>query len=319
MSCDRLPAPTLPPWLERMVPFERSCVAIEGHRLHWMEAGQGRPVLLLHGIPTWSFLWRKVAGALAGEPFRLIMLDLVGLGLSDKPRDPSFHQLRTHARLVGEFIETLDLDRLIFVGQDWGGPIGLLALADRPERAAGLVLLNTIVDPPREGARPTFFHRFSRWPVVSDIAFRLLGYPLNVLARVQGDPRSIRGEVARAYRWPLQRIADRVAPLALARIGGEMLGARPWIVPDAPDHSTIEGLRKCQSFLQAFSGPSAIVWGERDTLLGRKLRRLERLLPQARVTRTQAGHFLQEEVPKEIADAVRDVARRAEQAKEAGR
>ncbi len=312
MRNDRLPAPALPSWLERMVPFQRSCIEIEGHRLHWMEAGQGRPVLLLHGIPTWSFLWRKVAAAFGGEPFRLVMPDLVGFGLSDKPHDASFHQLRTHARIIGELIEALGLAQLIFVGQDWGGPVGLLALADRPERAAGVVLLNTIADPPRAGAQPTFFHRFARWPVVSDVAFRLLGYPLNVLASAQGDPGSIRGDVARAYRWPLRRIADRVAPLALARVGGEGLGARQWMVPDSPDHSTVEGLRKCQAFLQTFSGPSAIVWGERDPILGRKLRRVERLLPQAHVTRTQAGHFLQEEVPKEIADAVRDVARRAE-------
>jgi haloalkane dehalogenase len=105
---------------------------------------------------------------------------------------------------------------------------------------------------------------------------------------------------------------DRVAPLALARVAAEGFGARQWIVPDFPELSTIEGLRKCQTFLQTFSGPSAIVWGERDPILGRKLRRLERLLPQARVTRTQAGHFLQEEVPEVIAGAVRDVARRAE-------
>jgi haloalkane dehalogenase len=295
-----------------MVPFQRSCIEIEGHRLHWMEAGQGRPVLLLHGNPTWSFLWRKVAAALEGEPLRLVMPDLLGLGLSDKPRDSSFHQLRTHARVVGEFIDALGLAELIFVGQDWGGPIGLLALAYRPERASGLVLLNTIADPPRADARPTAFHRLARWPVVSEIVFRLLGYPLNVLATAQGDPSSIRGDVARAYRWPLRHIVDRVAPLALARVAAEGFGARQWIVPDFPGPSTIDGLRKCQTFLQAFSGPSAIVWGERDPILGRKLRRLERLLPQAAVTRTQAGHFLQEEVPEVIAGAVRDVARRAE-------
>ncbi len=80
------------------------------------------------------------------------------------------------------------------------------------------------------------------------------------------------------------------------------------MVPNSPDHPSIEGLRRCQAFVQAFAGPSAIVWGERDPILGHALRRLERLLPQASVTRTRAGHFLQEEVPQEIADAVRDVA-----------
>jgi haloalkane dehalogenase len=293
-----------------MLPFERACVEIEGRRLHWMESGTGRPVLLLHGNPTWSFLWRKVAAALAGEPLRLVMPDLVGFGLSDKPRDASLHQLRTHARLVGTFVEALGLDGLVLVAHDWGGPIGLLALADRPQRAAGLVLMNTIADPPREGARPTAFHRFARWPVVSDVAFRLFGYPLGVLARTQGDPRSISGDVARAYRWPFERIADRTGPLALARVGGELLGAPPWIAAASPDCSTIAGMRRCRAFLETFPGPSAIVWGERDPILGRRLARLESLLPRARVTRTRAGHFLQEEVPDEIAAAVREVATR---------
>lgn len=310
---DRFAAPALPPWLDRMIPFQRSCVEIGGHRVHWMEAGRGRPVLLLHGIPTWSFLWRRVAGALSGEPLRLVMPDLVGFGLSDKPQDARFHTLRTHARLVGAFADALGLDRLIFVGQDWGGPIGVAALAERPERVSGIVLLNTLVDPPPAGARLTAFHRLARRPVVSDLAFRLLGLPLHALHRIQGDPGSIGGDVARAYRWPLRRAGDRVGLLALARVGGELLGAPPWIAPDAPEHSTIEGLRRCEAFLRAFSGPSAIVWGNRDPILGRRLARVERLLPGARVTRTDAGHFLQEEVPAGIADAIRDVARRAEE------
>ncbi len=306
---DRRPAPAVPPWLERMIPFERSCVEIDGHLVHWMEAGKGRPVLLVHGNPAWSFLWRKVAAALRGEPLRLVMPDLVGFGLSDKPRDPSFHGLASHSRVVARFADVLGLDRPILVAQDWGGPIGLLALAGRPQGPSGIVLLNTIADPPRDGARPTAFHRFARWPAASDVAFRLLGYPLGVLARVQGDPRSIGGDVARAYRWPLRRMADRVGPLALARVGGEMLGAPPWFAPRGPGDSTVEGLSRCRAFLETFAGPSAIVWGEGDPILGRKLRRLEPLLPRARVTRTPAGHFLQEEVPDEIAAAVRGVAR----------
>jgi haloalkane dehalogenase len=116
---------------------------------------------------------------------------------------------------------------------------------------------------------------------------------------VQGDRSSVRGDVARAYRWPLRRIADRIAPLALARM-----------VPATHSHPTIAELQKCQALVEAFRGPSAIVWGERDPVLGRVRRHIERVLPDARVTITQAGHFLQEEVPREIATAVRDVAQR---------
>src|SRR5262249_25130971 len=115
----------------------------------------------------------------------------------------------------------------------------------------------------------------------------------------QGDRRSIGGEVARAYRWPLRHLADRVAPLALARM-----------VPNGPAHPSIPALTRCLEFVDAFRGPVAVVWGDRDPVLGRVCSFIERRLPAAHVTHTQAGHFLQEEVPEALADAVRDVTRR---------
>jgi haloalkane dehalogenase len=301
---DRLPAPPLPDWLARMLPFDRYLVEVAGgHRLHVMETGQGRPVLLLHGNPTWGFLYRKVAAALAGEPLRLVMPDLLGLGLSDHPTDPSLHTLDGHARLLGDLLDRLALDRLIFVGQDWGGPIGLRALAGRPERVAGLVILNTSVGPPREGFRPTAFHRLARAPLVSDLLFRGLDIPQRALWLVQGDRASIRGEVSRAYRWPLRGRRRNLAPLALARM-----------VPDTLSHPSVPAMRRCEEFVASFRGPSAIVWGERDPILGRLLGRVARALPSATVVRTRAGHFLQEEVPDEIARAIREVAQRADRA-----
>jgi haloalkane dehalogenase len=293
-------APALPDWLDPQLPFRRSLVDVgDSLRMHVMEQGSGRPVLLLHGNPTWGYLWRKVAAALTDEPLRLVMPDLIGLGLSDKPRDPSRHTLPNHARWLGALLDTLALDGLVFVGQDWGGPVGLRALAERPSRVAAMVLANTVIGPPRPGFKSTAFHRFARLPVVSDVAFRVAGFPQNALGWAQGDRRSISGEVARAYRWPLRHIVDRVAPLALARM-----------VPDRPSHPSIAELARCQAFVDAFRGPIALVWGERDPVLGRVIGFLERHLPAATVRRTQAGHFLQEEVPVEIAAAVREVTRR---------
>jgi cis-3-alkyl-4-acyloxetan-2-one decarboxylase len=296
------PPPVLPDWIERQLPpgITRRTVDVGGLRMHVMEAGEGRPVLAVHGNPAWSFLHRKVAAALAGEPFRLVMPDLVGLGLSDRPPRTADHTIDNHARWLGALIDTLELRDAIAVVQDWGGPITLRALAERPRTAGGLVLLNTVVGPPRAGFRPRLFHRFARWPVVSDAAFRLLGFPLRHLHRVQGDPGSIRGDVARAYRWPLRRGTGNAAPLELARM-----------VPDSDRHPSIPALRRAQEFLQAFRGPVAAVWGERDPILGRVIGWIETLLPQAEVTRTSAGHFVQEEVPEAVAAAVRRVARRA--------
>ncbi len=264
--------------------------------MHVMEWGQGRPVLLLHGNPTWGFLYRKVVRALRDEPLRLIVPDLVGLGFSDKPRDPAVHQLEAHARWLGALLDGLRPDGLVAVLQDWGGPIGLCALADRPAALRGLVLLNTVVGPPRAGFRPTLFHRLARVPLLSDLLFRVLGFPQCCLWLVQGDRRSIRGEVSRAYRFPLRGRVPSLAPLALARM-----------VPDSPRHPSMAPLQRSQDFVTRFAGPVAIVWGDRDPVLGRVRRHLERILPRARVTATRAGHFLQEEVAAEIATAIRGV------------
>ncbi len=294
------PAPALPDWLAGMMPAgaRRSLVEVEGGlRVCVTEVGDGKPVLLLHGNPTWSFLWRKVAVALSGAPLRLVMPDLVGLGFSDKPRDPARHTLESHARWIGGVLDRVVPGPMIAVVQDWGGAIAMRALADRPERLAGLVVLNTALSPPRAGFRPTAFHRFAQAPVVSQLAFRLLGFPQNAMFAAQGDRSSVRGEVARAYRYPLRRLRDRTAPLVLARM-----------VPDSLEHPSIEPLRRVQAFVESFDGPAAIVWGDRDPVLGRVRTWIEKLLPQAEVTRTQAGHFLQEEVPHPIADAIRRVA-----------
>ncbi len=296
----RLSAPELPGWLERQLPYERYRMRVGEYRMHVMESGTGQPILMLHGNPTWGFLYRKVAAELEGAG-RLVMPDLIGLGFSDKPNTPRAHSLEAHANWLGNLVDALDLRDVVVVLQDWGGPIGLRAFADRTDRLAGLVILNTVVGPPRPGFRPSGFHRFARMPLVSDFAFRVVGFPQIALDRAQGDRSSIRGDVARAYRYPLRRGPARLTPLALARM-----------VPDSMDHPSIAPLRRCQELVESFRGPAAIVWGDRDPVLGRVRRHIERLLPQAPSTVTAAGHFLQEEVPGQIAAAIRLVRSRAD-------
>jgi haloalkane dehalogenase len=295
----RLPAPLLPAFIQAQLPagVERYRAQAGDYAMHVLEAGEGPPVLMLHGNPTWGFLYRKVFAELAGDRFHLVAPDLVGLGYSDRPRASREHTLENHARWFGALLDALALERPVVVMQDWGGPVALRALADRPGLASGLVVLNTVVGPPRPGFKPSLFHRLATIPVVSDFLFRILGVPQVALHLAQGDKRSIRGDVARAYRAPLRGLARNAAPLALARM-----------VPGSPDHPSTEPLRRCQEFVTSFAGPIAVVWGDRDPVLGRVIGWIQKLLPRARVARTAAGHFLQEEVPREIADAVRWVA-----------
>lgn len=289
----------MPAWLERMLPFRRAVLDVNGYAMHVMEQGpeDGQPVLLLHGNPTWGFLYRRIAGELRDTKLRLVMPDLVGLGLSVHPRDTSIHTLDFHARQVGALVDRLQLERFVLVCQDWGGAIGGCVCAERPERVAGLVVLNTVLGPPRPGFRPTAFHRFARMPLVSDLVFRVGLFPARGISSAQSDRASVAGDVGRAYRWPLRNRLTNGAPLALARM-----------VPDSLEHPSVERLRQCEAWAKSFTRPTEIVWGKRDPVLGRLLKRTRELLPHARVTETGAGHFLQEEVPKEIADAILRVA-----------
>jgi len=291
--------PEMPLWISKMLPENniRYCLDVgDSQTMHVTESGQGLPVLMLHGNPTWGFLYRRIMNCLAEEEIRCIAPDLIGLGFSSKPGSLGAHTLENHARWLGSLIDSLKLDRMIFVGQDWGGPIGLRALADRPHLVKGLVILNTAIAPPKPDFTPTTFHKFSRMPVISNFVFRWLGFPQGILHRTQGNPASISGNIARAYQHPLRRHRDNAAPLAMARM-----------VPDSMTHPSVAPLRKCQAFAESFKGPAEIVWGDKDPILGRAFKRVSSILPDAGVTRTRAGHFLQEEVPDEIAEAVRKI------------
>ncbi|MBV1860391.1 MAG: alpha/beta fold hydrolase [Nannocystaceae bacterium] len=287
-----------------MLPVQRCTFEFEegpyaGRAMHLIDEGpaEAPTVVFVHGNPTWSFLWRKVIAALPG--FRSVAPDLLGFGLSAQLRSAVDHTIDNHTNTLVAMTNALVPGPFIVVGQDWGGPLAVQLARALPGRVRGIVLANTAVFVP-DRPRGTSFHTFARLPLVSDLAFRGLGFPQNMMWAVQGDRRSIRGRVAKAYRWPLRRPADRVGPLALARM-----------VPERPDHPSMAALREGSAWLSDFKGPTGLVWGSRDPILGRALRRHERELPRAELTVTDAGHFLQEEVPEAIAAAIKSVHARA--------
>ena len=295
-------SPPLPRFLEEQFSFDRGTVELgtppnRGLRLSVVDHGprSRTAIWLQHGNPTWSFLWRKVISEL--PDLRVIAPDLLGCGLSDKPKKTSDHTLERHSAALAELLDRLEIERLVLVGQDWGGPMVALLGAHAPERIDGLILGNTSVLVPKR-PRGTAFHRFAAMPVVSSLLFRLGGFPQRILHRAQGDPESISGDVARAYRWPLRGWRNRAAPLGLARM-----------VPTSAEHPSLPLLRRGEAWALSYEGPMELIWGLRDPILGGILKRHEERFPNARVTRTQAGHFLQEEVPEAFVAAIRRVSR----------
>lgn len=293
------PAPPLPGWLRRELPFDRFVVRVGGERIAFVDHGPrgAQPVLLVHGNPTWSFLWRKVLRGLDDGRFRLIAPDLVGFGASDKPRMAADHQLAMHVQKILGLVQELELEGFVAVGQDWGGPIAMGVARRLADRVKGIVLANTSVLEPARPFRSTSFHRFARMPVLSDLAFRGALFPVPVMDRAQGARESLGWKEKAAYGWPFLHPLDRAGPLGLARM-----------VPNAESHPSTALLDEIGGWVRSYRGPAALVWGLADPILGRSLGRHRKALPQASVRTSSAGHFLQEEVPEHFVEAIREVA-----------
>ena len=267
-----------------------------GIKIHILEVGSGYPVYLQHGNPTSGLLYRRVAKELPRDRFRLIMPTLVGLGFSSKI-PASQHTLNNHIRWLNKTLKQLKIKNLIFVGQDWGGPIGMGALALSPTLIKGAVLLNTGFEAPDQQIDISKAHATVKTPLIGELLLETFISIFKRLPQVQGDPHSLPPDVIRLYEDPIKSSGNQKAPLALMRM-----------VPDGPSHPSASEMKLIEEYVQSLRIPAEIVWGVRDPILGNRLELMKKSFPDALVTETQAGHFLQEEVYNEIADSIIRVA-----------
>jgi haloalkane dehalogenase len=263
-----------------------------GIKVHVLEVGSGFPVFLLHGNPTSGFLYRKVAQELPTDRLRLIMPTLVGLGFSSKV-PACQHTLDNHTRWINSVLVQLRLTDLAYVGQDWGGPIGMGALALSPNLVKGAVLLNTGFNAPTTKMNLSRAHAVVKTPVLGEVLLEVCLPIFQQLHRVQGDPDSISADVAELYGKPVLESGNAKAPLAMMRM-----------VSDGPDHPSTAAMGRIEHYVRGLDIPAEIVWGMKDPILAKGLPMMKRNFPSARVTETEGGHFLQEEVPTEIAAAL---------------
>ena len=285
----------LPQYAAKYVTGEYKSYFVEvepGIKVHVLEIGQGLPLFMQHGNPTSGFLYRKVAEALPTEHVRVIMPTLVGLGFSSKI-PASQHTLDNHIRWINRVLEELELDELVYVGQDWGGPIGMGALAQSPGLLKGAVVMNTGFSAPNEQMDLSTAHATVKTPLVGEILLEVFNSIFEQLHRMQGDPSSIPVGVAELYGKPVVDSGNAKAPLALMRM-----------VPDGPDHPSVPAMRIIEQYVGGLDIPVEIVWGMSDPILAQGLPLMQQIFPEAQVTETDAGHFLQEEVPAEIAAAI---------------
>jgi haloalkane dehalogenase len=282
-----------PTWVDDdLYPFTDHWTALPGGAVvHHTDEGEGTPLLMVHGNPTWSFLYRDVIRSLRGHGLRCVAVDLPGFGLSRAPDGFGFRAAE-HAAVLAELVEALDLRDYVLVGQDWGGPIGLGAAGRAPDRVAGLVLGNTWAwsMAPRPSAHV--------WSLsIGGVPGRYVVEQLNAFVEVamRLGPRRRRptGRVLDHYRRPFPTAASRRPTWVFAR---EVTGASAFL--DGEVAPALAALR---------DRPALLPWGDQDPVFRPGDRdRLAAALPRAEVHPLRgAGHFIQEDAPYELATAIR--------------
>jgi len=285
----------IPDWLLEQLPYHHSWIDVGGKSMHVMEKGSGKPIVFVHGNPMWGYLYKKVLDGLDSNQFRFIVPDLIGFGFSDKVK-LNEHSLKSHSEWMANFFSTIKEEKIGMVVHDWGGMIGIAGAMKAGKKIDGLIVMNTAITAPKDGFKPTWFHSLSQIPLISDFLFRVLNFPLSGLHRFANVPGSFSKDVMKAYKYPLRKLKDNCGPLALARM-----------VPNNMNHPSVLLEKEIEEFLQQYNGPAQIVWGMNDPVMWKLRRRTSRLLPQAKVIKTEAGHFVQEETPEKVIDSIKEI------------
>jgi haloalkane dehalogenase len=253
----------------------------KGIRLAHIDEGEGPPVLLIHGEPTWSFLWRKAMGPLLDAGYRCVVPDLPGFGRSDKPVDDDWYSMDNHTNAVVSLIDDLGLEDTTLVCHDWGGPIGLrTATIERPERFSRLVAMNTGI--------------FSGYQTMSDDWFHFRDFiashrDVRVEMTVQGATATeLTPEVVAAYTAPFPNVESKAGVRTF-----------PPMIPLTPDAPGAAAGQATAEFLKTDTRPSLLLWGDADPALPLEPvgRQVQTLFPTADPLTVIEGasHFLQED------------------------
>ncbi|MGQ0623117.1 MAG: haloalkane dehalogenase [Sporichthyaceae bacterium] len=261
-------------------------------RMAWVEAGpaDGPVVLLLHGEPTWSYLYRGMLPILAEAGLRAIAPDLVGFGRSDKPTAVADHSYARHVEWTRSLVfDALNLHDVTLVGQDWGGLIGLRLVAEHPERFARVVAANTGL-PTGDHPMPKVWERFRDAMAAAE--------QVQVSRFVaSGCVRGLSETARAAYDAPFPDETYKAGPRAM-----------PTLVPNRPDDPASEANRAAWARLTRWDKPFLVAFSDSDPITAAMAPILERAMPGAtertHPTISGAGHFLQEDAPGPFADAI---------------
>lgn len=267
---------------------EARYVEVNGLRMHYVDVGpsDGHPVLLLHGEPTWAYLYRHMIDVLVAEGRRCVAIDLIGFGRSDKPAAPEAYSYQSHLEQLHGAVRELDLRNITMFCQDWGGLLGLRILAEDPDRFARVCAANTFLPTgdfdPGEG--------FRKWREYSQTTpdFHVGGIVKG------GCVRDLTEEEIAAYNAPFPEDRYKVAARRF-----------PLLVPITPDDPASEPNRAAWEALKRCEIPFLTLFGDKDPVTRGAERVLQKLIPgaegQPHEIIQDAGHFIQEDAGEVLA------------------
>jgi haloalkane dehalogenase len=298
--------PALPEHVRALYPFESKWAEIGGYTLHYVDEGprDGNAVVLLHGNPTWSFLYREIIPHVTAAGYRAVAPDYLGFGLSDKPTEEPVYAIEQHVGRLVAVLDHIGVNRAVLFCQDWGGPIGMGAAIVRPRLLAGLVLANTFWGEASEFQKRVPFWRALHAPVAGSLLLGRRGMFVNALRL--SAPQDTAPAVWDAYTLPFAEAQSRMGTLAFPRA-----------ISTGPAHPTQALADAILKAMPTWDVPVRLVWGEADavfpaTEMGAKF--VEEL-PRATIEHIRhipgARHFVQEYAPTECAQAIFDVAQEA--------
>jgi haloalkane dehalogenase len=277
-------------------PFKDNWLPYRDGYIHYIDEGQGPTVLLLHGNPTWSYLYRNVIKELRNE-YRLIALDYPGMGMSKAPSQYGFTP-QEQSDAVMEFIRRMDLKKFVLVVQDWGGPIGLNYAVRHRENLRGIVVMNTWAWPATLPAMKIFSLAMGGWPLGYWLQTRRNFFAKNIVPHGIFQTEKVTESLRKAYTDPFPTPKSRKPTWIFPR---QIRKARQW-------------LAEIESKLPVLSDlPAQILWGTKDSA-GFPLSEMAKWQRYLKKNETEAlddaSHYVQEDRPDRVAASIRKVIER---------
>lgn len=279
-------APNTLAWINTdLYPFEAKSHTLPMGTMRYVDEGTGDPIVMVHGNPVWSFVYRKLIMGLRSTN-RCIAPDHIGFGQSDKPADWSYLPA-DHAANLAHLLDSLDLQNITLVVNDWGGPIGLAYAIANPQRIKRLVILNTWMWPVQDDWYYRGFSGFMGGAVGKRLIRHYNFFARSVVARAYGDRKKLTKEIHRHYLEALPTPDSRKGSWVFPR---QIIGSTDWL-------AALWNQRE-----RLADKPALIVWGMKDIAFrAKELERWKGLFPQATVvTFEDGGHYIQDEHGEDI-------------------